>query len=459
MDGCRDCNRTELLRRAVAQAGRGLPGIEPGMPLPAGTGLTRRTFVSRAAGLALAVYGGERLSALAFEDGIAQAAADAASTQHVLVTVFLSGGIDSLNVLFPTGEPAYYSLRPTLALAQSAGRAYTEDNRLRWHPAAGGIATLHDEGKVSVMPAIGYANSDKSHFTSRHYWEVGATEATLRTGWLGRYVDVVGKPDNPLQGLTLDVALQPAVATAKLPVATLAAADQYGFAPPGLTPHPLESSIIEEAANIGAAHAKSSDVGLKAAGQIAFESNQLYQQLGSFRWGFSTPVAYPSSSDPFPHRLAGLAAMIAAGLPLGVVAITSPGHFDTHATQAGALQSGLQLTSDSLLAFQRDLEARGIADRVLVHVWSEFGRRAAENASAGTDHGSAGIGFLIGTKVKGEQIGEFPGVTNGLDGQGNLMPTTDFRAVYGALLSQWLGADPTPIIPGISAYTLPSLLK
>ena len=459
LDGCRDCNRTEFLRKAIAEAGRGLPGIEPGMPLPAGTGMSRRSFVPRAAGFALAVYGGSKLSSYAFDDGIAQAAADAASSQRVLVSVFLSGGIDSLNVLFPAGEPAYYSLRPTIALSQSSGKPYTEDSRLRWHPAASGIATLHDEGKVSVMPAIGYANSDKSHFTSRHYWEVGATDATLRTGWLGRYVDAVGKPDNPLQGLTLDVALQPAIATAKMPVATLEAADQYGFAPPGIAPHPLEASIIEEAANIGALHAKSPDAGLQTAGSIAFESNQLYQQLASFRWGFSSPVAYPSSTDPFPHRLAGLAAMIAAGLPLGVVAITSPGRFDTHATEAGTLQNGLQLTSDSLLAFQRDLEARGIADRVLIHVWSEFGRRAAENASAGTDHGSAGIGFLIGTKVKGQQIGEFPGVTSGLDGQGNLTPTTDFRAVYGAMLSQWLNTDPTQIIPGIAAYQLPSLLK
>ena len=123
--------------------------------------------------------------------------------------------------------------------------------------------------------------------------------------------------------------------------------------------------------------------------------------------------------------------MIAAGLPLRVVTITSPGHFDTHATQAATLTSGLQLTADSLLAFQRDLEARGVADRVLIHVWSEFGRRAQENASAGTDHGSAGIGFLIGTQ--GERAADrrrSRAITGGLDGRGNLMPTADFRAVY-----------------------------
>ena len=124
--------------------------------------------------------------------------------------------------------------------------------------------------------------------------------------------------------------------------------------------------MFQEAANIGAAHATSADAGLAQAGQTALSSHHLASELGSFAYGFKSPVAYPASTDPFPHRLAGLAAMIAQGLPLRVVSITSPGHFDTHATQPAALSSGLQLTSDSLLAFQRDLESRGIADRVLI---------------------------------------------------------------------------------------------
>jgi uncharacterized protein (DUF1501 family) len=455
---CYDCNRADLFRKAVAQAGKGLPEIEPGMPIPAGTGLTRREFVSRTAGLALAVYGGAALSGKAFDYGIAQAASDAVSTQKTLVTIFFNGGIDGLSVLFPAGDPQYYSLRPNLALAQTAGRPFTEDSRLRWHPAANGLATLHGEGKVSVMPAVGYDNSNQSHFTSRHYYEVGGTDASLRTGWLGRYLDHVGTQDNPLQGLTLDVAMHPSIATAKVPVATLAAADQYTFAPPGLAAHPLEASILQEAANIGAAHAKSPDPGLATAGQIAYDSHHLYYGLGSVRNGFNSPVAYPTSSDPFPHRLAGLAAMLAAGLPVSVVGLTV-GHFDTHAGQTGILQRDLQLASDSLLAFQRDLEARGIADRVITHVWSEFGRRGAENASGGTDHGSAGVGFLIGTKVKGQQLGSHPGVTGGLDASGNLKPTADFRAVYAALLEQWFNADSNAILPGVAGFARPALLK
>src|SRR4029077_15019522 len=135
--------------------------IEAGMPLPAGTGLSRRDFVSRTAGLALGIYGGAALSTRAFEEGIANAATTPA--QNVLVVVYLTGGIDGLSVLFPAGDPMYYQLRPTIAVAQTAGTAFRQDNRLRWHPTAGGLATLHGEGKISVIPAIGYVNNDESH--------------------------------------------------------------------------------------------------------------------------------------------------------------------------------------------------------------------------------------------------------------------------------------------------------
>jgi uncharacterized protein (DUF1501 family) len=151
--------------------------------------------------------------------------------------------------------------------------------------------------------------------------------------------------------------------------------------------------------------------------------------------------------------------MLASGLPLRVVALTAPGHYDTHSDQAGSLQSGLQLTADSLLAFQRDLETRGLADRVLVHVWSEFGRRGAENGSGGTDHGAAGAGFLIGTRAKGTMVGEFPGLKSGLDDDGNVKATSDFRAVYASLLEQWLGVDATAVIPDAGSFPRPVLVR
>src|SRR5262249_11094965 len=113
----------------------------------------------------------------------------------------------------------------------------------------------------------------------------------------------------------------------------------------------------------------------------------------------------------------------------------------------------------SLYAFQRDLEARGVADRVLTLVWTEFGRRAKENGSGGTDHGAAGTGFLIGTRAAGTQGGEVPGPATGLGEGGNLQATADFRGVYAALLEQWLHFDASRIIPNASKFTRPQLVK
>jgi hypothetical protein len=182
---CEGFTRAEMLRRGAAQAGRGLPAIEPGMPIPAGTGLSRRGFLLASAGLALSVYGaGRLLDPAAFEEGIARAAE--VPDQPILVSVYLQGGIDAMSVLYPAGDPLYTKYRPVLALPEDAGPVFTEDPRLHWHPQAAPLAQLHEEGKMSVLPAVGYTDPDQSHFTSRHYWEVGATQADLLTGWMGR---------------------------------------------------------------------------------------------------------------------------------------------------------------------------------------------------------------------------------------------------------------------------------
>jgi uncharacterized protein (DUF1501 family) len=454
---CNDFSRTELLRRAAAEAGRGLPSIEPGMPIPAGTGLSRRSFLARSAGFALAVYGGSRLSAAAVEDGIAEAAALPSST--VLVSVFMEGGWDSLSVLFPAADSRYYALRPKLALPASSGLAFSEDSRLLWHPSAAGIATLHREGKVTVLPGIGYDHPDKSHFTSRHYWEVGATDAHLRTGWLGRFLDATGSANNPLQGVSLDARLQPGLATARVPVASLDGPDRYGFAPTKGARFPLEEDMLEAVAQLGAAHAKAKDPALRQAAAAATQAHRLRGSLSPLAAGISSPVPYPEAQrDDFPRRLAGLAAMLAAGLPVRCVAMRAPGMYDTHSDQASDLSDGLKLTADSLLAFQRDLEVRGLADRVLVQVWSEFGRRVKENGSLGTDHGAAGIGFLIGSRVRGSMVGEFPGLDR-LDDQGNLLATADFRGLYAAILEQWFGTDAARVLPNAGAFARPKLFR
>ena len=447
------------MRRAAAEAGRGLPAVEPGMPVPAGTGLDRRTFLARSAGLVLGVYGGNKLGLSLFEDGIARAQSVPAG-QRILVSIFLEGGADSLSVLFPSGDSRYRALRPTLALPESVGRPFAEDDRLRWHPAATPLADLHGEGKVTTLPAVGYTDANQSHFTSRHFWEVGATSPSLRTGWIGRYLDQVGTQDNPLQGLSLDHHLQPSLAAGRVPVATVEAPDRYEFWARGVWGQ-VEDRMLNSIGSLSAV-AATPDPALKQAGAVAYQTDQLRRQLTAFAAGGTptSPVAYPTSDEPFPRRLAGLAAMLAAGLPLHCVALQAPGMYDTHSEQAGELTRGLELTSASLLAFQRDLEARGLADRVLTLVWSEFGRRAKENGSRGTDHGAAGVGFLIGSTVRGQMIGEFPGLgSGGVDGEGNLRPTADYRGLYSAILEQWLQTDAAAVIPGAEAFARPALLR
>ncbi|HKG36378.1 MAG TPA: DUF1501 domain-containing protein [Solirubrobacterales bacterium] len=444
---CRNYTRSQLLRSAAAEAGKGLPAVEPGMPVPAGTGLTRRKFLSRSAGLALAVYGASKLPIAAFEDGIAQAAGN----NRVLVSIFLDGGADALSLLAPVGDPLYASLRPTLALAPDQGTAFSEDTRLRWHPAAAGLATLHGEGKVSAFPAIGYTSPNQSHFTSRHFWEIGEVEVGFRTGWLGRYLDLAGDNENPLQGLSLDGSLSPALATASKPVAAVDSVTDYDFW--ARVDDPVTDEMFSSFGRFGAFAADSAP--MTQTRKAIARAEKLRRDLRQFD-DFSSPVPYPNGS--FAERLAGLAALLGEGMPLHCVTVSAPGGYDTHSDQAEDFDRNIRRTCDAVLAFQRDLEARGLADRVLIEMWSEFGRRPEENGSAGTDHGAAGAAFVIGSRARGQMVGEYPGLA-ALDEDDNVRATSDFRGMYCALLEEWLGHDAGAIIPGASAFARPALVR
>jgi uncharacterized protein (DUF1501 family) len=444
---CNDYTRSQLLRSAAAEAGRGLPAIEAGMPDPAGTGLSRRSFLSWSAGLALAVYGASKIPLAAFEEGIAQAA----TTDKILVSIFFDGGMDALSVLAPVGDPRYSQLRPNLAFSPGAGTEFSEDPRLQWHPSAAGLATLHAEGKVSAFPAIGYDHPDQSHFTSRHYYEIGELDVGSHTGWLGRYLDQVGDEDNPLQGLSMDGSLSPMIATAEKPVAAIESVDGYDLWSP--VSDPISSEMYKSFARFGAM--SSDSPALTQVRRATAQTDKLRTDLGGVG-AFSSPVAYPDTY--FSHKLAGLAAFIAAGLPMRVVTLRASGGYDTHADEADELANGLSETCEGVLAFQRDLEARGLADRVLIEMWSEFGRRPEENGSLGTDHGAAGCAFVVGSKAKGEMVGEFPGLSD-LDQNDNVRVTSDFRGMYCSLLEEWLGHDAASVIPGASSFERPVLVK
>jgi uncharacterized protein (DUF1501 family) len=445
---CRDYTRSEVMRRAAAQAGKGLPAIETGMPVPAGTGLSRRTFLSRSAGFALAVYGATRLPLAAFEEGIAHAA----TPPKVLVSIFFDGGIDSLNVLAPINDSAYHSLRPTIGL--QSGLSYSEDSNLFWHPSATGLRTLHGEDKVTVFPAIGYASPNQSHFTSRHYYEIGEVQVGANTGWLGRYIEQVGTDDNPLQGVSLSNELSPALATPSKPVAAVASVTDYDLWS-WAGGNPVEDNMFASFGNLGGF--SSDSPALTQARRAIGQTEQLREQLAGFS-NFTSPVAnlYPANTQ-LSNQLSGLAALLAAGLPIQVATTSAVGGYDTHENEANTLSSNLLRTCNAVLAFQRDLEARGLDDRVLIEMWSEFGRRPQENGG-GTDHGAGGLAFVVGKHAGGTQIGGFPGLGT-LDPQQNLLHTSDFRTMYSTLLHDWLGVDPGPIIPGADTLgTYPALI-
>ncbi len=443
---CNNYTRSQLFRGAAAQAGEGLPRIESGMPMPAGTGLTRRRFLAGATGLALSVYGASKLPISVFREGIAEAA----QSDRVIVSIFLDGGADALSILAPTGHPRYYDLRPNLAISASAGTPFTEDPSLTWHPSAAGLSQLHSEGKVTAMPAIGYTDPNQSHFTSRHFWEVGELDANGTTGWMGRYLDLVGDAHNPLQGLSMGGTLSPALASRTNPVAAVDSVTDYDLW--SWVDEPVSDEMFRSFRRMGAFR---SDSAAMLQSRRAIEStNSVRDSLAGFS-EFEVPVSYPDAN--LGRQLSGLAALLAAGMPLHCVSMSADGSYDTHSDQVVEFDGSLKLTCDAILAFQRDLESRGLQDRVLVELWSEFGRRPEEN-DTGTDHGAAGAAFIIGSRASGEMVGEFPGLTT-LDEDDNLRHTSDFREMYCSLLEQWLGQDAGPIIPGAGSLDRPKLVR
>ena len=334
--GCAGLSRARLLRRAASAAvpGRGLPAIEAGMPTPAGTGLTRRSFMSRTAGLAMAVYGAGALGWDTFDEGIAAAAA--APQEPVLVSVFMEGGVDSLSVLAPVGDPRYASLRPNLKLDPAARHARSPRiPRLRWHPSAAGLSTLHGEGKVSVFPAIGYTDANQSHFTSRHFWEVGRDQSRRAAGLDGPLPRPARHRRQPAAGPVArlgPLALPGGRPGCRWPRSRRPTSTTSGPAASGA---PVEGPMLDAIGDLGAG-------GLTRRPGLAPGPRRHHGDWAGCarRWSPSRPatprpqgVTYPTGSD-FAERLAALAAMLAAGLPLRCVAIEAAGGYDTHSDQA-----------------------------------------------------------------------------------------------------------------------------
>ena len=237
---CRDYTRSQLLRRAAAPgrqgpardrerdaAAGGHRALPPLLPLPQRGPGARRLRRHQAA--AERLRGGHR---------------PRATPPKVLVSIFFDGGIDALNVLAPINDSRYQDLRPTLALPSGLGPS-PRTRASSGIPRRPQLRTLHGEDKVTVFPAIGYTSPNQSHFTSRHYYEIGEVQVGANTGWLGRYIEQVGSDDNPLQGLSLSNELSPMLATPSKPVAAVESVTDYDLWS-WADDEPVQSNMFDE---------------------------------------------------------------------------------------------------------------------------------------------------------------------------------------------------------------------
>jgi uncharacterized protein (DUF1501 family) len=424
--------------------------------------LTRRQLLRWGIGAGVTVYAGRALpTAHMLEAAAAEAAA--APDAPVLVSVFLPGGLDLLDTLVPLDQEG--PLRDLRGGVAPATPLALKGTSLGLHPSlargpGGGLQGLFDRGQIGFLPGIDYANPNLSHFASRAFWETGMVSPQSVSGWLGRWLDRHGSADNPLQGLSAGYGLSPTLRSVNAPVASVSSADDAGMSMWSVWGD-WGTAAMNAYAALSSATPRAA--GPAAAARGARLAHTVSDRLAPFRATEETPdplagpVTYPEDNDTA-ARLKVLAGLIAQPLGIRMATVEADGEFDTHEGQAQTLDRDLGAAGEALATFQADLEARGVADRVLTFVWSEFGRRPGANRSGGTDHGAGGIAWVQGPRALGGILTEYPSLTD-LDGEKNLKVTVDFRRVYGSLLQQWMGTDPAEVIPGAGAFGQVGLVR
>jgi uncharacterized protein (DUF1501 family) len=418
-------------------------------------GVTRRQVIGRGLAAGVAVYAARALPLTRILE-IAEADAQANPNAPVLVSVFLPGGCDLLDTLVPQDQfGAYADLRPGLKVddAPALGGSGLGVNPALASGLGGGIKGLFEAGKVGFLPGIDYANPDLSHFHSRHFWETGLVTETAASGWLGRFLDRNGSHDNPLQGVSMTNALSPVLRSGGAPVAAVSSPSSAQFWIPDVWGKSFDDAMSAWAA---IAQRAASSPGESAAVGSARMAKEVADRLKPYVKDDDTGVDPLASTVAYPEgdlgdNLRNLAGLIAQPLGIRVATVETDGNFDTHDAQADDLGRGLKQASEALAAFQADLEARGLADRVLTLVWSEFGRRPKQNDSNGTDHGAGGFAFVLGKRAASGILTDYPSLKS-LDEDGNLAVTVDFRRIYCSLLEQWLGVDAGAVIPNAGGF-------
>lgn len=346
----------------------------------------------------------------------------------ILVIIQLSGGNDGLNTVVPIENDLYYNARPQISVPKNT--TLKLNHELGLHPSLLGFKSLYDDGKMALINNVGYPEPNRSHFRSMDIWQTASDSNEYKTtGWVGRLLDEkCGDCEMPTQALEIDDTLSLALKGTK--VKGLAMKDPKRLY--ATTTNPFISQLSKQS-EIGNHHHDNAAYLYKTLRETISSSEYIYQTSKIYH----SAKTYPDSE--FGKSMKIIAELITSGVNTNVYYI-SLGSFDTHFNQQKKQATLLQQLSDTLKIFLEDLKSSGKADDVMVMTFSEFGRRVQENASQGTDHGTASQVFLFGNKLKNNGIiNEAPNLSD-LD-DGDLKYSVDFKEIYATLLKKWLQAD------------------
>jgi uncharacterized protein (DUF1501 family) len=348
----------------------------------------------------------------------------------VLVILQLSGGNDGLNTIVPMHNDIYFRERQTIAV----DNALTLTDEVGIHPALPFFKTLYDRGELAVLNNVGYPDPNKSHFRSMDIWHSASrSDEYLESGWIGRYLDQACYDcGHPTQALEVNDMLSLA----------LKGKQKKAFA--FKDPKKLYQTSREEYFNTlyqehKHQHEEETVAYLyQTLGDTINNADYIFEQSKARK----TAAAYPDSV--LGKDLKTVSSLIKSDINTQVYYLQI-GSFDTHINQQQRQESLFHTINDAVEAFVDDLKKNGLFQHVMLMTFSEFGRRVAQNASNGTDHGTANqLFFLSGGLKKQGLLNALPDLTQ--LNEGDLQYTEDFRKVYATLLKNWLDADSTKIL-------------
>ena len=378
----------------------------------------------------------------------------------ILVVLQMAGGNDGINTVVPYANDFYHKARPTLGFRGE--KVLKLNGEVGLHPAMAGFKELFDAGKLSVIQGVGYPNPNRSHFRSTEIWQTASDSNRIeKNGWIGRYFDNACPGADPTVGVTIGSQLPQAFFADKPKGIVFNNPQNYRFMANGaateesykkLNELEMSGALRDETAennsggSIGMLPAGMPMTGGRAVDFIsrtALDAQHSSDEVRAIAARVQNQAEYPTT--PLGGSLKLVAKLIGGGLATRIYYV-SQGGYDTHTNQLGSQQRLLGDLAESVKAFTTDLKAQGNMGRVLVMTFSEFGRRVAENANGGTDHGAAAPMFIIGDKVKAGLLGKYPSLAPQDLFQGDVKYNVDFRNVYAGVLENWLKTKSAPVL-------------